>query len=105
MIARLDHPGIVPVHDVGFDLEGRPYFTMRYVDGLDLDAVFDRARADQEYLDSLAQPTRNFVLSVSGVSIDEESINLIQYQRAFEAAARVISIADEVYVSLINILG
>ncbi len=48
VIARLDHPGIVPVHDVGFDLEGRPYFTMRYVDGLDLDAVFDRARADRD---------------------------------------------------------
>src|SRR5688572_28742401 len=27
--ARPDHPGIVPVHQVGLDLQGRPYFAMR----------------------------------------------------------------------------
>src|SRR5580698_9530591 len=25
--ARLEHPAVVPVHDVGLDPEGRPYFT------------------------------------------------------------------------------
>ena len=24
--AQLDHPGVVPVHEVGFDAEGRVYF-------------------------------------------------------------------------------
>ena len=33
--------------------------------------------------------------SVSGVSLDEEAINLLQYQKAYEAAARFIKIADE----------
>jgi flagellar hook-associated protein 1 FlgK len=33
--------------------------------------------------------------SVSGVSLDEEAINLMQYQRAYEAAARFLKIADE----------
>lgn len=33
--------------------------------------------------------------SASGVSIDEEAANLIVYQRGFEAAARLISVADE----------
>jgi flagellar hook-associated protein 1 len=33
--------------------------------------------------------------SVSGVSLDEEAINLLQYQRAYEAAARFLRIADE----------
>lgn len=33
--------------------------------------------------------------AVSGVSLDEEAINLLQHQKAFEAAARFIKIADE----------
>jgi WD40 repeat protein len=31
--ARLDHPNIVPVHDIGVDAEGRRYFTMKQVRG------------------------------------------------------------------------
>jgi serine/threonine protein kinase len=29
--ARLDHPAIVPVHELGSDAEGRPYFTMKRI--------------------------------------------------------------------------
>jgi serine/threonine protein kinase/formylglycine-generating enzyme required for sulfatase activity len=41
--AQLDHPGVVPVHDLGLDPAGNPYFTMRRVRGEDLGAVFLRA--------------------------------------------------------------
>ena len=37
---QLDHPGIVPVHELGIDGEGRVYFTMRLVRGRDLRKVF-----------------------------------------------------------------
>ena len=37
IMATLDHPGIVPVHDAGIDAEGRPYYTMRVVRGQRLD--------------------------------------------------------------------
>jgi serine/threonine-protein kinase len=30
---RLDHPNICPVHEMGFDARGRPYFTMKRVRG------------------------------------------------------------------------
>lgn len=33
IVARLEHPGIVPVHDVGVLPDGRPFFTMKYVEG------------------------------------------------------------------------
>jgi serine/threonine protein kinase len=33
--ARLDHPGIVPVHELGMDQGGRLYFTMKLVKGRD----------------------------------------------------------------------
>ena len=38
---QLDHPGIVPVHEVGLDQEGQLYFTMRLVRGSTLEEVFD----------------------------------------------------------------
>ncbi len=38
---QLDHPGIVPVHELGLDADGHVFFTMRLVKGEDLRAVFD----------------------------------------------------------------
>jgi len=40
--------------------------------------------------------------AVSGVSIDEELTNIIRYQRAYQASARVISSVDEMFQTLIN---
>jgi formylglycine-generating enzyme required for sulfatase activity/serine/threonine protein kinase len=42
---QLDHPGIVPVHELGLDAEGRVYFTMKLVRGEDLRAVLTKLRA------------------------------------------------------------
>jgi flagellar hook-associated protein 1 FlgK len=42
--------------------------------------------------------------AVSGVSVDEESVNLINYQRAYEGAARFISIVDELTQTLISLV-
>ena len=39
---QLDHPGIVPVHELGVDDQGQVYFTMKLVKGEDLRSVFDR---------------------------------------------------------------
>ena len=37
VLARLEHPGIVPVHDVGMLPDGRPYYAMKRVEGRRLD--------------------------------------------------------------------
>ncbi len=39
---------------------------------------------------------------VSGVSLDEETIKILQYQQAYQAAARIISTADQLYQVLLN---
>ncbi len=43
--------------------------------------------------------------SVSGVSIDEEVANLVKFQRAYEAAARAMTVADEALDIIINRMG
>ncbi|MCK6476242.1 MAG: flagellar hook-associated protein FlgK [Phycisphaerales bacterium] len=39
--------------------------------------------------------------AISGVSIDEEAVNLLNYQRQYQGAARVISVADELMQTLL----
>jgi flagellar hook-associated protein 1 FlgK len=41
--------------------------------------------------------------ALSGVSLDEEAANLTNYQRAYQAAAKVFSIADEIMSSALNL--
>ncbi len=43
--------------------------------------------------------------SVSGVSLDEESANLIRFQRSFQASARVLTTIDSMLELVINRLG
>jgi flagellar hook-associated protein 1 FlgK len=40
--------------------------------------------------------------SVSGVNLDEEAANLVQYQQAYQAAAEVINVASTLFNSLIT---
>jgi flagellar hook-associated protein 1 FlgK len=44
---------------------------------------------------------QSFHAQVSGVSLDEELVNLLKFQRAFEAASRMIVAADEMMSTLI----
>jgi len=40
--------------------------------------------------------------SVSGVSLDEELTNLLSFQRSFEASARMITVADELFQTILT---
>lgn len=40
--------------------------------------------------------------SVSGVNLDEEAANLLHYQQAYQAAARIITVADQMFQTLIS---
>ncbi len=47
--ARLEHPNIVPVHGLGTDPEGQPFYTMKLVQGTDLAGVLKQlAAGDRE---------------------------------------------------------
>ena len=44
LTASLEHPNIVPVHDIGIDRNGSPYFTMKYLRGNSLASVISKLR-------------------------------------------------------------
>jgi flagellar hook-associated protein 1 FlgK len=42
--------------------------------------------------------------SVSGVSLDEETADLMRFQKAYQANAKVISVIDDMLASLIGMI-
>jgi serine/threonine protein kinase len=61
VIARLEHPGIVPVHDFGMLADGRPFYVMKRVQGRTLQAcieagvpVADRLRIFERVCEAVA---------------------------------------------------
>lgn len=43
--------------------------------------------------------------AISGVNLDEEAANMLRYQQAYEAAARMITVADQMFGTLLNAIG
>jgi len=60
-----------------------------------------QAQAASQAASLSVQQVTDQISSVSGVSIDEETTNLIRFQHAFEAAARVITTIDEMTQSVL----
>lgn len=48
LTASLEHPNIVPVHDLGLDRNGSPYFTMKCLRGQSLSGVLHKLRREDE---------------------------------------------------------
>ncbi|HYR42272.1 MAG TPA: flagellar hook-associated protein FlgK [Terriglobia bacterium] len=53
------------------------------------------AKAGFQEHDALATQLHNRMQSTSGVSVDEETVQILQFQRAFQASAKVISTVDQ----------
>lgn len=67
-----------------------------------------RTRAAQQratVLEASRASAENLQLSATSVDLDEESVNMLAYQRAYEGAARVLTALDEMLDTLINRTG
>ncbi len=56
--AKLEHPNIISIYDIGIDRSGSPYFTMQYLRGMSLDTLLRRiaqgdSRVEKYKLDRL----------------------------------------------------
>lgn len=56
------------------------------------------------HLEQMRQQLQSLRNAVSGVSIDEELTLMLQYQRSYQAAARMLTVMDEVLDRIINSL-
>lgn len=65
-------------------------------------ATAQQARISQAALASLKENAEAARDTLSGVNLDEEAANLLRFQQAYQAAARVIAAADAAFQSLID---
>jgi flagellar hook-associated protein 1 FlgK len=83
-------------HDVHLFEEGTPEDYMKsLISTLGIDA--QQSTQFTETQENLIKQIENRRFSVSGVSLDEEMTNMIKFQHAYNAAAKMISTFDEIY--------
>ncbi len=91
-------------HDKNIFEKGEPE---NYIESLIGEVGIDAKDCDQVYKgqENLLHLVNNRRLSVSGVEINEEVMNLMKYQQAYSVAAKIVSTMDEIYDITINRMG
>ena len=59
---------------------------------------------NQNHQETMVKNLKEYRQEVSGVSLDEEMVNLIQFQQAYSAAAKLITTADEMVDTLLSMV-
>ncbi len=77
-----------------------------YYDSMVSDAglAVQQATSYYDHQSQMVLQVENYRESISGVSIDEETVNLIKYQNAYQAAAKLINTADEMMETVLSMI-
>jgi flagellar hook-associated protein 1 FlgK len=77
-----------------------------YFSSLVRDVGYEVIKSDSYYAhqSEMVAYLDNYRESISGVSLDEEMINLIKFQNAYTAAAKLISTTDELMETVLNMI-
>lgn len=62
-----------------------------------------KAIASLDSQKNIVDQIKNVRESISGVSLDEEAQKMIEYQKSYEASARIIKMADEMFETVLNL--
>ena len=60
------------------------------------------AQFNHDFNQDALQQFENFRDSISGVSLDEEMINMVKFQQTYQASAKIITTVDEMLTTLMN---
>lgn len=102
--ADIAHKLIALKTDVSMFRQGAPgYFFQTLVAeiGIDTSKAEGFSRSQQNICSSID----NQRLSVSGVDTEEEAMNLIRYQTAYNLSAQAVTVMNQIYDKLINYMG
>lgn len=64
-----------------------------------------KAQTFEKNYTNIETSIKNQRMSISGVDGDEEAMNMVKYQEAFELSSKMISVMQEIYDKLINEMG
>ncbi|MGD9291124.1 MAG: flagellar hook-associated protein FlgK, partial [Desulfobacterales bacterium] len=70
----------------------------------DTGLAVQQAASHFEHQSQMVLQVENYRESISGVSIDEETVNLIKFQNAYQAAAKLINTADEMMQTVLSMI-
>jgi len=70
------------------------------VSAIGIQSISAQAQVNQQ--EGVLLQLNNRKQSISGVSLDEELVNLIQFQQAYNASARLIAMVEELFDTIIN---
>lgn len=97
--------GLSQMRDRPFGGLGNKSFRAFYGDILsDVGRSVQVAQSNVDTQRAVIQQVEKQVADVSGVSIDEELTNMLKFQRSYQAAAKTLTIMDEVLQDVINML-
>lgn len=65
--------------------------------------ITQRSIKSQESQRNVINQLQNIRESISGVSLDEETTKMIEFQKAYDASARIIRTADEMFDTILNL--
>jgi flagellar hook-associated protein 1 FlgK len=69
--------------------------------GSDSQSAYDGLQTQNNIVQQLLNQRDTF----SGVSLDEEAVNIIKYQKAYQASARFVTVLDTLSDEILRILG
>lgn len=68
----------------------------------DVGETASTAKISRDAADAIEQQSRDLFESTSGVNLDEEAANLIRFQQAYSASARVLSTAQSLFETILS---
>ena len=97
--------GIYGLQDAVIDIDGSNTTLDSYYSSFvsDVGVHVQNAQMNEKYNDTLLSQYTKRKESITGVNLDEEMAQLLKFQHAYQAAAKLISISDEMLQTLLSI--